>query len=191
MIEVQPCSKALRAASSRVLFVDDLANRVAQALRAGLGGEGHRVLLARRAEQGDIDAEAVDAGRGQRDADLVAELGAQGADDRLDLGVIGGRQGDERKVVEAGVAEELLCAGDDFLGRALAQRAVDHPGLAEAAALGAAALDFDPGAVVDRLQVGDDRLGQDRREPLDEALDDGTEAASSVAKTSAGVPSAS
>ena len=46
----------------QVLFVDDLADGIAQPLRAGLGGEGHRVLLARRAEQGDIDAEAVDAG---------------------------------------------------------------------------------------------------------------------------------
>ena len=65
-----------------------------------------------------------------------------------------------------------LCAGDDFLGRALAQRTVDHAGLTEAAALGAAALDLDPGAIVNGLQIGDDRFGQDRRQSLDESLDD-------------------
>ena len=129
------------------------------------------MLLARRAEQGDIDREAVDAGRGQGDADVVAELGAQGADDGLDLGVVGGREGDEREVVEARVLEEFSSSGDDFLGRAFAQGSVDHAGLTEAAALGAAALDLDAGAVVDGLQVGDDRFGEDGRESLEEALD--------------------
>ncbi len=76
----------------------------------------------------------------------------------------------ERQLVVARVAGERLRRLQHLLGRALEPRTVDDAGLAEAAALRAAALDLDRHAVVHGLQERHDRRRQRRRQLLHEAL---------------------
>ena len=62
---------------------------------------------------------------------------------------------------------------EDFLHGPLAHGAEDHAGLAEAAAAGAAAHDFDGGAVVDYVDEGDDEVGHRGRHDGDDAFHHG------------------
>ena len=156
----------------QVLVGHHLAHRVAQPLAAGLRRERHARLLARRAEQRRIHAERIHPCARQRDADPIPELRPQRPYDLVDLAVIGAAQGDQRQLVEACIREQLARPRHHLLRRPLAQRAVDHSRLAETAALRAAALNLDPRPVMHRLQIRHDRLGQNRRQPLHEALHD-------------------
>ena len=165
--------KRIRGGAEEVVLADELVDGVTEALAAGLGGEREGVLLALGDGVGDIDGEAIDAGAGEGDLE-VGEGGREGLDHGHDAAVVGRAEGEQRKLLVAGVGEELPGSVDDLLGAALARGAVDHPGLAEAAALRTAALDLDGGAVVNRLEEGHDGLHKSRRKRLDNAaLDDG------------------
>ncbi len=59
----------------------------------------------------------------------------------------------------------------DFIHRALAHRAGDHPGMAETAAARAAAHDLDRHAVVHGIDIGNDETGGGWRQLGDDALD--------------------
>ena len=82
-----------------------------------------------------VDPQARQAHRHVAAADRVVH---GGGDDVLDAGEVGGGQAGEGDLVVAGAAQALLDHRGDLVGRSLAHRAGDHPGLAEAAAAGAA-----------------------------------------------------
>ena len=75
-----------------------------------------------------------------------------------DLAVVGAGEGEQAHLLEAGGGQAPLDHLADAGDRALADRAGDHPGLAEAAAAGAAAEDLDRHALVHRLGQGHERL---------------------------------
>ena len=81
----------------------------------------------------------------------VGPVGEQAGDDVLDVAVVGGREGREADLVVTGAGEAVGHHRADLGGRTLADRAGEHPGLAEAAARGAATEDLDAEAVVDDL----------------------------------------
>ena len=136
-----------------VVFDDELVDHLPQPPRTGLGreretGAAHLLDLAR-----DADAERVDAQARQRDADaagafLVAD---EVGDDAVDPREVGARQRGERDFVVAGAAQAFAHHRAHLLLRALAHRARDHPGLAEATAARAPAEDLDVQPVVDDL----------------------------------------
>jgi hypothetical protein len=91
-----------------------------------------------------------------------AQLRHQLLDQRVDARHVGGAERRQAGLAEAGLVDALEHRPHDRLRVALADRAVDDAGLAEAAALGAAAGDLDGRAVEDRLGVGHRELGRER-----------------------------
>ena len=69
----------------------------------------------------------------------------------FDARVVGAGQRGQRHLVVTGAAQTVGHHGPDLLGRPLAHRSGDHPGLAEPAAPGAAPEDLDVQPVVDDL----------------------------------------
>ncbi len=150
-------------ALGHVRLGDVLVDHVAHALGPGLGREGEAGDAHLRHLVEELLAQAVGAQRRHRQRHLlVAQLARHLAHQRRDAGVVGGRQAGQRGLVVAGLVDAVDDALDDRLGRALAHRAVDHPGLAEAAALGAAARDLDAGAIEHRLGVRHRRVAGER-----------------------------
>ena len=112
-----------------------------------------------------------------------------------DLGVVGAGQRQQPDLLVAGRLEALLDHRADAGDRPLADRAGDHPGLAEAAAAGAAAEDLDAHPLVHalgerhdrRLRVGplvevhDGALADPRGDVVPGALDRGDRAVRAVA----------
>ena len=77
-------------------------------------------------------------------------------DEAVDAGEVGARQRRERDLVVAGAAQAVAHHRAHLLLGSLAHRARDHPGLAEAAAAGAAAEDLDVEPVVHDLDERDE-----------------------------------
>ena len=144
-----------------------LLDHVAQPLRPGLGGEGEARLPDAPDLLEDTRRQRVDARRGQRDRDA---LGREPVHQLLEHGihaaVIAGGEREQRHLLVARARQEPGGLLDDPLGVSLAQRAVDVPGLAEAAALHAAAHHLDARAVVHDAQVRHDRI-RGGREPVE------------------------
>ena len=76
---------------------------------------------------------------------------------RFDCGVVPRAQGEKGNFVVAGGVQTFFKDFEDFFRGPFPQGAVNHPGLAEAAAPGAAPGDFDVQAVVNHLQKRQDR----------------------------------
>ena len=132
-------------------FVDD----VAQALAAGFGGEGEAGPTGAPQDVGNIGIEAVDPLAGQGEADVVfrqavAQFDANGGQGQ----VVGAAERQQGEIGIAGAFHPLLHRFDHRFGFHIPGRAGEHAGLAEAAAAGAAAADFNREAVVHRLNVG-------------------------------------
>ena len=151
-----------RDGADQVLLVDRLVDHLAHPLAAALGGEGQAGATAVAGELvGQRDVEGVDPGRGQRQRDVGALVAVgQALGDLGDLGVVGAGQREQPDLLEAGLADAVLDHRADRLDRALAHRAGDHAGLAEAAAAGAAAEDLDAEALVHGLGQRHQRLGR-------------------------------
>ena len=144
-----------------VLVADVLVDDVAHPLGAGLGGEGQP----RDADALDpieqLLAEAVGPQRSDPELDLAAlKLRDQLLDQGIDAGHVGGAQRGQAGLAKAPLVDAVEHRLDHLLGIPLADRAVDHPRLAKATALGAAAGDLDGGPVEDRFGVGDRELGR-------------------------------
>ena len=171
-----------------VVVGDELVDHLADAPRAALGREREPGAADLLDLAGDADGERVDPQRRQRQADVAAALLLvhEVGDETVDPREVGGRQRGERDLVVAGAAEAVAHHRAHLLGGPLADRAGDHPGLAEAAPARAAAEDLDVEAVVHHLderhelvlrvrplrQVGDGalvdalgHLGEARRAP--------------------------
>ena len=99
------------------------------------------------------DGERVDPQRRQREADVAAALLLvhEAGDEAVDPREVGGRERRERDLVVAGAAQAVAHHRAHLVGGALADGPGDHPGLAEAAAAGAAAEHLDVEAVVHHL----------------------------------------
>ena len=132
--------------------------------RAALGGERQPGAAAVAGELvGQRDVERVDPGRRQRQRDVGALVAVgQALGDLADLGVVGARQRQQADLLEAGLADAVLDHVADGRDRALAHRAGDHAGLAEAAAAGAAAEDLDGEPLVHGLGERHQRLARGR-----------------------------
>ena len=76
-----------------------------------------------------------------------------------DAAVVGGAERQEANLLEARVSHNRVDRRQHLGQRALAHRAEDHAGLAEAAAAGAAALDLDRRPVVDDVDERHDEIG--------------------------------
>jgi len=142
---------ALQEFSVGQTFVDD----VAQALAAGLGGEGEAGPTGAAEDVGNIGIEAVDPLAGQGEADVVfrqaiAQFDANGGQGQ----VIGTTERQQGEIGIAGAVHALLHRFDHRLGLHIPGGAGEHAGLAEAAATGAAAADFNREAIVNCLDVG-------------------------------------
>ena len=133
------------------VFVD----HIAHALGAGFGGKGQTGDPHGRHLVEDLFVEAIGAQRRHRHRGFApSELAHDAFDQRRDTRVIGRAEAGERGLVVAGALDALDHAVHDRLRRALADRAVDHAGLAKPASLGAAAGDLDTGAVEYGLGIG-------------------------------------
>ncbi len=96
---------------------------------------------------------------GQRDRDLrLRELGREARDERLDLRVVRRGERQEADLAPARLVDERLRRLRDVGGVQLAHGAVPVAGLAEAAALRAAAHDLEAEAVLDDVDGRDHRL---------------------------------
>ena len=135
-----------------IIVGDELVDHLAHAPGAGLGREGQpgpaRPLdLSRDAHREGIDPQA-----GQRHRDLAAARVVDGVGHHpLDAAEVGSAQRGEGDLVVAGAPQALADHGAYLLGRTLAHGTGDHPGLAEAAAAGAAPEDLDVEPVVHHL----------------------------------------
>ena len=145
--------------ADEVLLGHRLVDDPADPLAAALGGEGQAGAPSVAGQLvGQRDVEGVDAGARQAEAGVgalvaVGELLGQLAD----LGVVGAGEAEQPDLLVAGRLEALLDHRADAGDRPLAHRAGDHPGLAEAAATGAAAEDLDAHPLVHRLGQRHDR----------------------------------
>ena len=139
-----------------LLLGDVLVHHVAHPRCARLRSEGepggaHLLDLVEQLGLEAISAQRRDA---ERDA-LLGEPARHLLHERGDAGDIGGGERRERDLVLAAVLHRADHGLDDLLGIALAHRAVDHPRLAEATTLGAAAGDLDRQAIEDGLRPAD------------------------------------
>ena len=97
--------------------------------------------------------------RGQGYADLVfLEFPHQGFHQLLNAGMVGAGKGGQGNLIVAGICFQGPGLIGQGFGGALPYRPVNHAGLAKAAAPGAAAQHFQHHAVMDDLDVGDQRL---------------------------------
>ncbi len=146
-----------------VLLGDVLGDDVAHALRAGLGRERQTARAHGRHLAQQIFVQPVGAQRRHRQRHLlVAQLGHRRLHQRRHARIVGGRQRRQRRLVVAALLDPADERVDDRDRVALAHRPVDHAGLAETAALGAAARDLDRHAVEDRLGVRQRRVVGER-----------------------------
>ena len=135
----------------RDILVDD----IAQARRSCLRGEGQR----RRAHGRELVEQAVrhavgaQRGDGERGLPLAQHL-HRPPYEGVEVRDVGRGQRRERGLVEASALNALAQRLQHRAGAALACRPVDHAGLAEATALGAAARHLDAGAVEHGLDAG-------------------------------------
>ena len=146
-----------------VLFGDVLRDHVAHALRPGLGRERQ----APRAHAGHLAQQIlVEAVRAQRRHRQRHPLGRQPRhrrlDQRRDARIVGRRQRRQRRLVVAALLDAAQQRVQHRDRIALAHGAVDHPRLAEAAPLGAAARHLDRHAIEDRLGVRQRRVVRER-----------------------------
>ena len=139
--------------ADQVLLGDHLVDHLAHPLRPALGGEGQpRATAVARELVGQGDVEGVDAGARQRQRDVGALVAVgQPLGDLADLGVVGAGERQQPDLLEAGLADAVLDHVADRRDRPLPDRAGDHPGLAEAAATGAAPEDLDAEPLVHGL----------------------------------------
>ena len=146
-----------------VLFADILVHDIAHPLRAGFGGEGEAGGLHLRDVVEHFLGEAVRAQAGDAERDAPGnEFRHDFAHQRRHAGVVGGGERSERRFVVAALLHRGHHGADDLLRLPLAHRAVDHPRLAEPAALGAAAGDLDGRTVEDRFGDGHRRVVGER-----------------------------
>ena len=142
---------------------DVLGDHVAHALRAGLGREGEPPCPHAGDLPQQIVVEPVGAQRRHRERDLLGrQLGHRRLHQRRHAGVVGHRQRRQRRLVVAALLDPLDQRVDDGHRIALPHRPVDHPRLAEAAPLGAAARHLDRHAIEDRLGVRQRRVVGER-----------------------------
>ena len=113
---------------------------------------------------GQALAEAVGAQGRQGQADVLeVVLVDEGVQHLLHRAVIGGGQGQEAQLALPGGGQALPGQVHDVVGFQFAVGPVPIPGLAEAAALGAAAHHLHREAVMDQLHVGHEVLDRDNR----------------------------
>ena len=135
-----------------VLLADVLVDDVAHPLRPGFGSEGEAGRLHLRDIVEDllrepVGAEARDAERDPARDELLHDLLDEGGH----AGVVGRGERGERRLVVAALLHRRDHRVHDRFRVPFPDRAVDHAGLAEAAALGATARDLHRGAVEDRF----------------------------------------
>ncbi len=154
-----------------VVVGERLVDDAAQPVRARLGREREAGLADFRHGVGQAHREGLRAQRGQRDRHpAVGELRRQALHERLDLRVVGGREREQADLAPARLGDELLRHVRHVARIELAHRPVPVAGLAEAAALRAAAHDLEAEAVLHDLDRRDHRLvgvvlGLERRHP--------------------------
>ena len=176
-VELELAPAVLEGVSRRrleVLLGDVLVDDIPQTLRARLRSEGEAAPPRARDGAGHLDAERVEALRGNRDADsLRGELAVETVEDLLALGVVGRRERRERELVVAALRETALARLDDLVRRAFTHGSIGHARLAEPAPASAAAKDLHRLAVLDDAEVGHDPLrgGVRRRKVRDAALE--------------------
>ena len=146
-----------------VLFADVLVDDVAHPLGARFGSEGeagrlHLRDVVEHLFREPVSAEARDAERHPPRNEFLHHF----LDERGDAGVVRGREGGERGFVVAALLDRRDHGVHDRLRIPLPDRPVDHAGLAETAALGAAAGDLDGGAVEDGLRGWNRRIVRER-----------------------------
>jgi hypothetical protein len=141
---------------------DVLVDHVAHALRAGLGRERQPADPGQRQLVEQILVEPVRAQRRHRHRHAaLAQLPRERLDQRRDAGKIRRRQTREPGLFVARALDAADQRVGDRLRRALPHRPVDHAGLAEPAALGAAARDLDRRALEHRLGVRHRRVARE------------------------------
>ncbi len=142
----------------QVLFADHLVDHAPQALGATLGREREAGPPAvARQFVGKRDVERIDACGRERQRGLRALVPiGESLRDVPDLAVVGGRQREQTDLLETGGLQASLDHVADPGDRPLADRPGDHAGLAEPAAAGAAAKDFDRHPLVHRLRERDE-----------------------------------
>ena len=155
-----------------LLVTDPFVDHVAQALTAGLGGEGEtRTTTTRRDGIDQLDREGVDAGARQRDVGFRTQpVDRRG--DLVDVRVVGGRKARKADLLVASRLEDRLRGLDRDVRSALAERPVVHPRLAEAAAARAAAHHLQLGPIED-----DGDVWHDLADAVDVGLEVGRDAA--------------
>jgi hypothetical protein len=146
----------------QLLFRDVLVHHVAHALRARFGREREAAGALRLHVVQHVLAQAVGAQRAHAHVHALPLEGLHGLlHQRRDGAVVGGGQRRERGLVVAAVLHGRHDGVDDLLRPALAHGAVDHAGLAEAAALGAAARHLHGDPVEDGLGGGHGPAGRE------------------------------
>ena len=138
-----------------VRLADILVDHIAHPLGTGLGSEGESGRLHLRDVVQNFLGKAVGAQTGDSERNAAGdELAHHLPDERRDAGVVRGGERGQRRLVVTALFHRRDHRLDDRLRVPLAHRAVDHPRLAEAAALGAAAGDLHRRPVEDRLGGG-------------------------------------
>ncbi len=151
-----------------------LVDHGAHAVGAGLGCEGEPGVAAARDGLGQGDGETVGPEGGQGDGEmLVAEALDHLRHQYVDLGVIAGGEGEESDLLKPGLTEDGLGRLQNLLHRPFADRAHDHPGVAEAAAPRTSPVDLDGGTIVADVHGGDDEARGGRWKGGDDTLGDG------------------
>ncbi len=136
----------------QVLLGHVLVDDVAHPLRARLGCQRQPAFAHTLQTMRQRNAEGVHAQRRQADRHSpVREALVQAVDELPDLRVVRAVQRQQRQLVIAGRGDDRLGLLHERVKLPLAHRAVDHPGLAEAAAAGAAARYLDLRPVMHRL----------------------------------------
>ncbi len=131
---------------------EGLVDHAPQAVGARFRREREAGLADLRDGVGEPDGEGLRAQRREGDRDTaVRELRGEAFHQRLDLRVVGGREGEEPDLAPPRLRDELRRHLGDVAGIELAHRAIPVAGLAEAASLRAAAHDLQAEAVLDDL----------------------------------------
>ncbi len=140
--------------AEQLVFGDVLVDGVAQALRTCLRGERQTALASLAEQPREAERERVHAQRRHRHRDGRAlQTTRQAPHDVLQLRVVRRGKRRERDLLVAGARQRAERVADDRVRRTFPDGAVDHPGLAEAAAARATAQHLDGHPVVDDVGV--------------------------------------
>ena len=158
---VPPALERDAAGMEQILLPHILVDRVAQALRTGLGREGQAAFAHFLQAAHDFHRKVVRAQRRQRQADAAPfAVFQQTVADFRQRPVVAAGQGQERRLLIARVFERFDALPDNRLRLARPHRAIDIPCLTEPAAADAAAKQLQIHAVVHDLRGRDDRVSR-------------------------------